>query len=769
MASASRSFEVKFLGNTKGLTQSFKDIQRQAGVMGKSVTVTSGLMRTALASVSVAGITKSVQSAVMAASSLSESIAKTNQVFAQNADSVNAWSKTTSKSFGVSQQAALEAASTYGNLFRAFGVSADQAASMSKGLVELAADMASFNNVPIADALNALRSGLSGEAEPLKRFGVALTDARLKEEALRMGLIKTTTGVLPAGIRLQAAYALVMKDTALAQGDVSRTSGGLANQLKFLQAGLQDAQAGFGELLLPAVTNLVNAMNDSLLPALERIQEAFALKGADAGLSQLVTEITKFLSGLEGAAKMAYNFITIVIGMKIVAPIIYGIRTAWLAAATGAEVAATATQIAATTMKTALISTGIGAIVVAVGTLAAYLIQMGISARAAAADVNTYTTQQTFANASIDYGAQSSINMANGFMYASTAIASTVPYLDAAALAASRAADQIENAAIRGYKASKLLGGGGTTTGTPVPTIKAPKLGGAGGASKSAKSAAKATQTVNDAISRLTNSLQKLQDNLESAKNAYKGFADGIASAIKDTLSFSAAAEMGGSFIKALEKQATKASGFADKVKTLIAMGLSETGVSQVLAAGADAGTRIADELIKGGAGAVGRVNDLVSAVESVADQLGSQAADRFYSAGVSQAQSMLDGFLATIRNAGLNFAGGSIKLPKGLADALKSGKLTKKQQKKLAGILGAADAIPALAAGGIVTSPTLALIGEAGPEAVVPLSKMQGSTTNLNITVNAGMGVDGVQVGRQIIEAIKTYERSSGKVFASA
>jgi len=74
-----------------------------------------------------------------------------------------------------------------------------------------------------------------------------------------------------------------------------------------------------------------------------------------------------------------------------------------------------------------------------------------------------------------------------------------------------------------------------------------------------------------------------------------------------------------------------------------------------------------------------------------------------------------------------------------------------------------------ALAEGGIVTGPMNALIGEAGPEAVIPLSKLGSMGNTYNITVNAGMGANGASVGEQIVTAIKRYERTSGPVFASA
>jgi hypothetical protein len=73
-----------------------------------------------------------------------------------------------------------------------------------------------------------------------------------------------------------------------------------------------------------------------------------------------------------------------------------------------------------------------------------------------------------------------------------------------------------------------------------------------------------------------------------------------------------------------------------------------------------------------------------------------------------------------------------------------------------------------ALADGGIVTGPINALIGEAGPEAVIPLDRMGGMGNTYNITVNAGMGTDGAKLGEDIVRAIRKYERVSGPVFAS-
>lgn len=211
---------------------------------------------------------------VMAASNMAESLSKVRVVFGEGAAEVEAFGKKAAENLGISNQAALEAAGTYGNLFQAFGLGQGQAQEMSTSLVQLAADMASFNNTSIDDAINALRSGLSGETEPLKRFGVALQDARLKTEALSMGLIKNTSEALTPAAKAQAAYAIIMRDTALAQGDYARTADGTANTMKTLQAKIADAKVALGDALMPAFRAMLAVLNLAI-PALKALANFF--------------------------------------------------------------------------------------------------------------------------------------------------------------------------------------------------------------------------------------------------------------------------------------------------------------------------------------------------------------------------------------------------------------------------------------------------------------------------------------------------------------
>jgi hypothetical protein len=307
-----------------------------------------------------------------------------------------------------------------------------------------------------------------------------------------------------------------------------------------------------------------------------------------------------------------------------------------------------------------------------------------------------------------------------------------------------------------------------------------------GGGGASSKSVGGASKAATEKIAKFTEALSNANQVLTDSKQKFRDYASSVTSSITGVINFSSAATSEtGSFLENLIAQATKAQDFGTKVKTLLSMGLSETAIGQVLEAGADAGTKIADEIIAGGATVVDQVNTLISATASVAEELGMSAATQFYQAGVTAGQALVDGVRSAIAAAGFTIgADGNIVSPatESAASAV-SGVSAKSKAKPKAsgskkpttpavsqGLLNKLAKIPAMAAGGIVTGPTLALIGEAGPEAVVPLSgRNAGMGNTYNLTVNAGMGADGAVIGREIVDAIKRYERVSGPVFASA
>jgi hypothetical protein len=316
---------------------------------------------------------------------------------------------------------------------------------------------------------------------------------------------------------------------------------------------------------------------------------------------------------------------------------------------------------------------------------------------------------------------------------------------------------------------------------------------------KKVKDAAKnAAQVV---VDNLENALRKAESALEDVRGKFNNFKTAIGSTISGILNFGKAAESE-NFLKGLADQATQATLFADKVKQLVVLGLNERGIRQVLDAGFEAGSKIADNIISGGATVVQQVNTLVDSIFNVAEQVGEFGAVAFYDAGVKQAEAMVDGIkvalerargelksivdsLGTGQGAGETVAAGAEPTPPP-PKAEQKKLLTPKQfeiasnlTKQFGTAAGSYQALAfalqnksiRMAKGGIVTGPTNAIIGEAGPEAVVPLSGANSAKlgTTYNIVVNAGMGTSGSQVGKEIVDAIKRFEKTSGPVFASA
>jgi hypothetical protein len=765
----------------KGIKSAVREFERAKTTLGKFGAIGDGFKAigtsltknvTVPLAVASAGIYKLVQ----AGSTLQESMSKTNAVFGANAQAVQNWSKTTSTAFGVSQQQALEAAGTYGNLFRAFGLGSKQAQDMSMRLVELAADMASFNNVPIDDALVALRSGLSGETEPLKRFGVALNEVRLKEEALRLGLITTTSGTLPIAIKTQAAYSLILKDTALQQGDVARTSGGFANQMKFLQAEVSNVKAQIGTALLPVVLQFVDVLRKDVIPLVQRFADFMT------SLSPKVIEVgLKIGLFVAAVGPLLFIFGSLIGSIKTFIEVFKILNLTFLLSPVGLVIA--------------------GLVALSIVVIRAWktsdTFRQGI-AKLGNAFIGFVEGAINYAIKGLNFFIQTINKVIRGLKFFGVDIEEIGEISEVAFGRLSFSAVEAKNS--MGALAAQTDTLGMNVADQVVPAIDDMNQGlnesstAMGKAKDAAKSAAQAI------VDNLEDSLRKAESALEDIKGKFNDFKGAIGNTITGILDFGKAAESE-DFLKGLADQATKATLFADKVKQLVVLGLNERAIRQVLDAGFDAGSKIADSIIIGGSTVVEQINTLVDSVFTVADQVGEFGAVAFYDAGVKQAEAMVAGIRAELERAKSELKVIVETLPTGATPAVPStdtgkapretdtgtklqpGKLlTSTQFAKAANVLKTSGTAAAsytalayalqnktvrMAKGGIVTGPTNALIGEAGPEAVIPLSgKNAGMGSTYNITVNAGIGTNGAQVGRDIVEAIRKYERTSGQVF---
>ena len=203
------------------------------------------------------------------ASDLEESQNKANVVFGESVSVINDFASGAATALGQTEQAVLNASGTLGNLFTAMGLTQDAAAGMSVQMVQLATDIGSFQNISTDEALISLRAGLVGEAEPMRRLGVLLSAATVEAKAFEMGLARVSSELTEAD-KVQARYALILEQTSVQQGDFARTSDGLANQTKILDAQITELKTSLGEALLPAITDVVSALND-MISAMDRI------------------------------------------------------------------------------------------------------------------------------------------------------------------------------------------------------------------------------------------------------------------------------------------------------------------------------------------------------------------------------------------------------------------------------------------------------------------------------------------------------------------
>ncbi len=270
-------------GDTTGLNRALSTSEGRIGKFGQVGTRALRGMTTAAIALGAAGAA-GIAYSVNAASDLGEEIDKTGVVFRKSGKDVAEWSKTTADAFGISRRQALASAGIFGNMLVPMGLARDRAAEMSKTMVGLAGDMSSFNNASPEETLDALRSGLAGETEPLRRFGVFLDAARVKQEALNLGLYDGT-GEVTAAAKAQATYALILKDTKDAQGDAARTGDQLAGGMRRLKAQADDVSTSLGTMFIPPLESGLAFVNREVLPGLQSAADDLAAVWARPDIS----------------------------------------------------------------------------------------------------------------------------------------------------------------------------------------------------------------------------------------------------------------------------------------------------------------------------------------------------------------------------------------------------------------------------------------------------------------------------------------------------
>lgn len=197
------------------------------------------------------------------ASDMQESLNKVNVAFGSSAQDVLDWSKTSVESLGMASGSALDAAALFGDMATSMGISQKEASLMAMSLTQLGADLASFKNIPIEQAMQALNGVFTGETESLKLLGVVMTQTQLQAFALTKGITKKVEKMTEAEM-VSLRYAFVLDRTKNAQGDFARTSEGSANQMRIFTETLKEIGIQLGNILLPIFTSFIQKVNGLL-------------------------------------------------------------------------------------------------------------------------------------------------------------------------------------------------------------------------------------------------------------------------------------------------------------------------------------------------------------------------------------------------------------------------------------------------------------------------------------------------------------------------
>jgi len=255
-------------GIDPGLDQTDKHVTSKMGGTFRSVAALgAGLLGAQV----VGGFAKGI---VSAASSMDETLSKSNIIFGSSAKEIENWASTAATSFGQSKQQALDAASGFGNLFTQLGVGAGEAAKMSKAQTELASDFASFYDDSPEEAINAMSAAYRGEFDALQKYVPKINAAAVEQKALEMGLAGSTKE-LTAQDKALATQSIIMEQAGAAAGNFDLTSAGLANTQRTLAGVWEDTQATLGQKLLPVVTAVAGFLADKLPVALDLAGQAF--------------------------------------------------------------------------------------------------------------------------------------------------------------------------------------------------------------------------------------------------------------------------------------------------------------------------------------------------------------------------------------------------------------------------------------------------------------------------------------------------------------
>lgn len=313
-----RQAERELAGETARTTTQLQRQDRALDGLGRSRGLSrmrSQVVGLSAAFLSTTGLVYAAKRAIDVASNLEEQTAKTRDVFGSSAPEVERYAK---NALGLANDEALDLTSTLGALLRPIGIVGSESAKLSTDLARRGVDLASFYNTDVRSAIEAARSGIVGEAEPLRRYGVRLSEARVQALALQQ-TGKESVKQLTDEEKVRARIEIIFDDSSIAADNYRKTLGGVANQEREAAANWRDTQAALGQTLLPAYKDLLVQVNkylgdaDNQRQIQERVNRAIEtggelIEGMASGVRILkngLSPLVDALGGVEKAAQLA--------------------------------------------------------------------------------------------------------------------------------------------------------------------------------------------------------------------------------------------------------------------------------------------------------------------------------------------------------------------------------------------------------------------------------------------------------------------------------
>ena len=304
--------KVVITAETSGLKKELDSLKTQLSKTEKTVTKTTGGIKKALSSLTkgftataiVYGLIKVGKQAVQTASDLQEVQNVVEVSFGSMSAEVDKFAENALKQFGLSKLSAKQFASTFMAMSNGMGIAAEAGKNMSLNLTALAGDMASFYNVEQDVAFTALKSVFTGETETLKRFGIVMTEANLEAYALSQGITKSYNAMSQAE-KVALRYSFVLNATKGAQGDFARTSNNWANQVRILKEQFKELAGIIGNGLLKVLQPLIILLNKVLglaISVANSLSQAFGgkkIKESSTSVSNMASGMSDIASGAE--------------------------------------------------------------------------------------------------------------------------------------------------------------------------------------------------------------------------------------------------------------------------------------------------------------------------------------------------------------------------------------------------------------------------------------------------------------------------------------